>query len=90
MSEDVLSNSLTFFLHERVRDWTTLDNFVQNQKPANEQLDFKGKIPPNVARLAERIASFANNRGGDIVIGIQEKGGQGRSLGSDTCGRDAR
>lgn len=73
MSEDVLSNSLTFFLHERTRDWTTLDNFVQNKKPENEQLDFKGKAPPNVAKLAERIASFANNRGGDIVIGIQEK-----------------
>ena len=72
MSEDVLSNSLTFFLHERARDWTTLDNFVQNHKPENEQLDFKGKTP-EVAKLAERIASFANNRGGDIVIGIQEE-----------------
>lgn len=73
MSEDVLPNSLTVFLHERARDWTTLDNFVQNKKPENEQLDFKGNAPPNVAKLAERIASFANNRGGDIVIGIQEK-----------------
>lgn len=73
LSEDILSNSLTFFLHERARDWTTLDDFVQNHKPESEQLDFKGKTPPNVAKLAERMASFANNRRGDIVIGIQEK-----------------
>src|SRR6266404_8562826 len=54
------------------RDWTELDDYVRNHRPETEQLDFKGKTP-EVVKLAERIASFANNRGGDIVIGIQEK-----------------
>lgn len=56
----------------RARDWTGLDDYVRNHKPETEQLEFKGKTP-EVVKLAERIASFANNRGGDIVIGIKEK-----------------
>jgi len=62
---------LRHYLHVPVRDTKTLDNYVNDHQLESEQLDFKRAFD-NVQRLAERIASFANHRGGDIVIGIEE------------------
>lgn len=63
---------LRYYLHVPVRDTQTLVSYVNNRQLESEQLDFKSEVD-NVQRLAERIAAFANHRGGDIVIGIGEE-----------------
>lgn len=66
---------LRHYLHVPVRDAQTLQSLVDKHQRESEQLDFKRALD-SVEQFAERIAAFANHRGGDIVLGIEEKNDQ--------------
>src|SRR5258708_6752874 len=64
------------FLHKPSRDPAVIADYVATKTEETETLDFKMKIdrtPDKVPDLAKDVAAFANNLGGDLVIGITEQ-----------------
>lgn len=71
-----------------MKAWTDLQQLLQNEVPESEVLDYKRDCydDSKEARreLLKDVSSFANSRGGHILIGIDEKNGVPKEL----CGID--
>jgi len=66
---------LRSYLHEPVRNESTIVEYLHQKQPEGEQLDFKSIpwIKGESLETAKDIAAFANHLGGDIIIGIADK-----------------
>lgn len=62
-----------------MHDWATIQSLVDNQVPESEILDYKrdcyGKSDNDKRELLKDVSSFANTRGGHIIIGVVEDEG---------------
>lgn len=70
--ESSLTNS-GIYLHKPVRDFASIDEFVKTKQAESEQLDFKAVVHTKPQEFAKDVAAFANNLGGDLIIGINDK-----------------
>jgi schlafen family protein len=64
------------FLHTLTRTTGAIEEFVRQKRSEDEQLEFKA-IPWQSGQnleAAKDVASFANHLGGDIILGISDKG----------------
>jgi len=62
-----------------MRDWAAIQSLLDNQVPESEILDYKrdcyGNKDSDKRELLKDISSFANSRGGHIIIGVDEEDG---------------
>jgi hypothetical protein len=62
------------FLHTPARSPAEVEEYVSQHREEGEQLDFKAIAWEKSLEAAKDVAAFANHRGGDIIIGINDKG----------------
>ena len=62
-----------------MHDWAAIQSLIDNQVPESEVLDYKrdcyGNSDKDKRELLKDVSSFANSRGGHIIIGIDENEG---------------
>lgn len=72
--------------------WTEIQGLYENQVPESEVLDYKrecyGNSDNDRRELLKDVSSFANTRGGHIIIGVDEDQGVPESLGGIDAGVD--
>lgn len=56
-----------------------IENLVEQQQPEGKRFEFKKEYNSNkdsdASKLLEEIVSFANGRGGDLILGLDEVDG---------------
>src|SRR5262245_11624220 len=69
------------FLHIPARNPAVVEEYERQHREEDEQLDFKaivweksGTLEKPSLEAAKDVAAFANHLGGDIIIGINDKG----------------
>lgn len=62
-----------------MRNWADIQSLLNNRVPESEILDYKrdcyGKSDSHKRELLKDVSSFANSRGGHIIIGVDEQEG---------------
>ena len=62
-----------------MRDFAAIQSLLSNQVPESEIIDYKrdcyGRNDADKRELLKDVSSFANSRGGHIIIGVDESAG---------------
>ena len=63
---------VSVFLHQRITTTEEVQGLIDRQEYETESLDFKGTFWSSPEEAAKDSAAFANNVGGDLIIGVGE------------------